>query len=163
MRSFVVGAALVVAACSPAAAPPPEPPMTAASASVASAPTPTPAPPPPPPLAARGSTDPYALALQRFFRERLKLPSSLGATRDLCTVWQVAVTKDMVLWHVWGQPVRASGADAFDGAVRDMLADLVESRTPLPTPPPDLDDSYRRRTVRIAVTGDAEGDVSRCK
>jgi hypothetical protein len=44
-----------------------------------------------------------------------------------------------------------------------MLQKLLDGRTPLPEPPPEVADIYRGRTINITLAGDAHGDASKCR
>jgi hypothetical protein len=51
----------------------------------------------------------------------------------------------------------------FDDSAREMLQKLLDNRTALPDPPPEVVDVYRGRTIAITLAGDAHGDASKCK
>jgi hypothetical protein len=108
--------------------------------------------------------DAYAAQLATFFHSRWMIPKSItpDQTKTLCVVFQVNVSRNMVLWHVRANPLVSSGNEELDDSVRSMLQGLVDDRTQLPPPPPALDDVYRGRSVAIALTGDPHGDTSRC-
>lgn len=109
--------------------------------------------------------DMYAALLGTFFHERWTIPTviSQGQANRMCVVFQVAVSRGMVIWHVKQQPVRPSGNELFDDSARAMLQKLLEDKTPLPQPPAEVEELFRGRTVQIALSGDPRGDSSRCK
>jgi TonB C terminal len=109
--------------------------------------------------------DMYAARLGAFFHERWQYPTviSQGEANKLCTVFQVNISPRMQVWHVRQNPVRASGNELFDDSARTMLQKLLDDRTSLPEPPPEVAEQYRGRTVNIALSGDLHGDSSRCR
>ena len=109
--------------------------------------------------------DMYAARLGAFFHERWQYPTviSQGEANKLCTVFQVNISPRMQVWHVRQNPVRASGNELFDDSARSMLQKLLDDRTSLPEPPPEVAEQYRGRTVNIALSGDLHGDSSRCR
>ena len=66
---------------------------------------------------------------------------------------------------------RTEAQRALSGAKKDYRAAigplahiaLLDDKTALPTPPKELDEQYRSRTVQLAILGDPHGDPSRCK
>lgn len=109
--------------------------------------------------------DMYAAQLGQFFTERNHVPTiiSVGEARRLCVVFEMRVGRNMVIWHVRQEPVKSSGNPMFDDSARTMLLKLLEDKTPLPTPPKEVDEQYRSRTVQLSILGDPHGDPSRCK
>jgi hypothetical protein len=109
--------------------------------------------------------DMYAAKLGQFFHDRWTFPSviSQGEANRLCVTYQINVGPRMVVWHLREAPLRKSGNDLFDDSAREMLQKLLDERTALPEPPPEVADSYRGRTVAITLAGAANGDASRCK
>lgn len=108
--------------------------------------------------------DMYAARLAAFFHERWQYPSviSQGEANKLCVVFQMNIGPRMVVWHVRPDPIRKSGNDLFDDSARSMLLKLLDDKTALPEPPPEVADQFRGRTVNIALAGDLHGDPSRC-
>jgi hypothetical protein len=108
--------------------------------------------------------DMYAARLGAFFHERWQYPTviSQGEASKLCVVFQMNIGPRMVVWHVRPEAIRRSGNDLFDDSARSMLLKLLDDRTALPEPPPEVADQYRGRTVNIALAGDLHGDSSRC-
>jgi hypothetical protein len=109
--------------------------------------------------------DMYAAKLGQFLHDRWVFPTviSQGEANRLCVIYEVAVSPKMVLWHLRESPVRKSGNDLFDDSAREMLQKLLDNRTALPDPPPEVVDVYRGRTIAITLAGDAHGDASKCK
>jgi hypothetical protein len=109
--------------------------------------------------------DMYAAKLGQFFHDRWSFPSviSQGEANRLCVSFQVNISPRMVVWHLRESPVRKSGNDLFDDSAREMLQKLLDDRTALPEPPPEVADAYRGRTVAITLAGSANGDSSKCK
>jgi hypothetical protein len=107
--------------------------------------------------------DMYATQLGQFFGQHLNVPSiiSVGEERKLCAIYEINLGKNMVIWYVRSSPVKTSGNELFDDAARTMLSKLLDDKTPLPTPPKEVDDLYRGRRIQIVVTG-RNGDPSRC-
>lgn len=108
--------------------------------------------------------DMYAAQLGIFFGQRLTVPTviTVGEARKLCTVFEVNVGKNMVIWHVATSPVKTSGNELFDDAARAMLMKLLDDKTALPQPPKEVEELYRGRRVQIIIPGDPHGDSSRC-
>jgi hypothetical protein len=109
--------------------------------------------------------DMFAAKLGIFLHDRWQFPTviSQGEANRLCVVFQVAISNRMVLWHVREAPVRKSGNDLFDDSAREMLQKLLDGRTPLPEPPPEVADIYKGRTINVTLAGDAHGDASKCR
>jgi hypothetical protein len=109
--------------------------------------------------------DMYAAQLGKFFRDRWQIPTviSQGDASRLCVSFQISIGPRMVVWHVRTDPVRKSGNELFDDSARSMLQKVLDDHTTLPEPPPEVQDSFRGRTVNIQLTGDMNGDASRCK
>lgn len=109
--------------------------------------------------------DMYAAQLSQFFGDRNHTPTiiSVGEARRLCVVFEMQVGRNMVIWHVRQEPVKSSGNAMFDDAAREMLLKLLDDKTPLPTPPKEVDEQYRSRKVQLSILGDPHGDPSRCK
>lgn len=107
--------------------------------------------------------DMYATQLGQFFGQHLTVPSiiSVGDERKLCSIFEINVGRNMVIWYVRSSPVKSSGNELFDDAARTMLSKLLDDKTPLPNPPKEVDDQYRGRRIQIVVTG-RNGDPSRC-
>jgi hypothetical protein len=107
--------------------------------------------------------DMYATQLGQFFGQHLNVPSviSIGEERRMCSIFEINVGRNMVIWHVRNEPVRSSHNELFDDASRTMLLKLLDDKTPLPTPPKEVDELYRGRRIQIVVTG-RNGDPSRC-
>ena len=59
----------------------------------------------------------------------------------------------MRIWHVRSTPIRPSGDDAFDSAVRAAYEKLIEDKVALPEPPPELADLFRGRTINLTTGG----------
>jgi hypothetical protein len=109
--------------------------------------------------------DMYAARLGTFFHERWQYPTviSQGEANKLCTVFNIALSPRMQIWHVQQEPVKRSGNDLFDDSARSMLQKLMDDHTPLPEPPPEVAEGFRGRRIQIALSGDLHGDSSRCK
>jgi len=109
--------------------------------------------------------DMYGARLGIFFHDRWQYPSviSQGEANRLCVVFQFNISPRMVIWHVRTDPVKKSGNDLFDDSARTMLLKLLDDRTALPEPPPELSDQFKGRTVNVALSGDLHGDSSRCR
>ncbi len=109
--------------------------------------------------------DMYAARLGTFFHERWQYPTviSQGEANKLCVVVEFNLNPRMVIWHVRTIPVKVSGNDLFDDSARTMLQKLLDDRTALPEPPPEVADQYKGRTVQVVLSGDLTGDTSRCK
>lgn len=109
--------------------------------------------------------DMYAAKLGAFLHDRWQIPtvvSNAEASR-LCVTFQIAIDRRMMVWNVRLEPVRKSGNDLFDDSARLALQKLLDDRTPLPDPPPELAGSFRGRTVQIVLTGDLHGDSTKCR
>ena len=72
------------------------------------------------------------------------------------------IGRNMVIWYVKSAATRPSGNELFDDSVRSMLLKLLEDKTALPAPPPEVDEQYRGRRIQINIVG-PHGDPSRCK
>ncbi len=109
--------------------------------------------------------DAYGALLGSWFKERWAVPTviSQGEANKLCVTFQVSVSPRMVVWHVGQTPIRPSGNELFDDSARSMLQKLLDDRTAMPAPPDDVAELYRGRTVQLVLTGNAQGDSSRCK
>lgn len=109
--------------------------------------------------------DMYGAKLGIFLHDRWVFPTviSQGEANRLCVVYQVAISNRMIVWHVKETPVKKSGNDLFDDSAREMLQKLLDGRTPLPEPPPEVADIYKGRTINIQLAGDAHGDSSKCR
>lgn len=109
--------------------------------------------------------DMYAARLGIFFHDRWQYPTviSQGEANRLCVIFQFNLSPRMVLWHVREEPVKKSGNDLFDDSARTMLLKLLDDRTALPEPPPEVADQFKGRTVNVALSGDLHGDSSRCR
>jgi hypothetical protein len=109
--------------------------------------------------------DMYAARLGIFLHDRWQYPTviSQGEANRLCVVFQVNISPRMVVWHVRTEPIRKSGNELFDDSARNMLMKLLEDHAPLPDPPPDVAETYKGRTVNIALAGDLHGDSSKCR
>ncbi len=107
----------------------------------------------------------YSAQLGAFLHDRWVYPTviSQGEANRLCVVFQVSVSPRMVVWHVRQEPVKKSGNELFDDSARSMLMKLLDDRTNLPEPPNEVSDSFKGRTVQIALSGDLHGDSSRCR
>jgi hypothetical protein len=121
----------------------------------------------PPATAAAGDTasNGYTAQLAQFFASRLQVPTgiSVADARRLCVTFQANVSRAMVIWHVTSQPRKSSGNPSFDDAARAMLEKLVQDRTKLPEPPPEVADLFRGRMLVLALLADPAGDVSSCR
>lgn len=109
--------------------------------------------------------DMYAAMLAKYFHERWQYPTviSQGEANHLCVVMRVNISPRMVIWHVRQDPVKQSGNALFDDSARNMLQKLLDTRATLPTPPPEVAELYKGRTVDILLAGSTQGDTSRCK
>ncbi len=109
--------------------------------------------------------DMYAAKLGAFLHDRWQFPTviSQGEANRLCVIFQVAISPRMQIWHMRESPLKKSGNDLFDDSAREMLQKLMDERTALPEPPPEVSDIYRGRTIAITLAGDAHGDASRCR
>lgn len=106
----------------------------------------------------------YLAQLDQFFSQRMTVPSviSIGEARKLCVLVRMNIGGNMVIWHVNQSPIIGSGNELFDDAAKNMLLKLVDDKTALPNPPPELDDQFRKRTVQLVIKGDPHGDSRRC-
>ena len=109
--------------------------------------------------------DMYAAMLSKFFHDRWSVPTviSQGEANKLCITLQINISPRMIIWHLRQDPVRKSGNDLFDDSAREVMQKLLDDKTALPDPPPDIAEQYRGRTVNLTLSGDAQGDTSRCK
>lgn len=109
--------------------------------------------------------DMYAAQLGKFLRDRWQIPSVIsgGESSRLCVAYQISVGPRMVIWHVRTEPVRKSGNDLFDDSGRTLFQKLLDDHTALPEPPPEVQDNFRGKTFSVLLTGDANGDSSKCK
>ena len=109
--------------------------------------------------------DMYAARLSAFFHERWQYPTviSQGEANKLCVGFQMAIGRNMAIFHLQRDPVRKSGNDLFDDSARAMFQKLLDDNTRLPDPPPEVVEQYRGRTVSVMLSGDLHGDSSRCK
>ncbi|WP_394821089.1 hypothetical protein [Pendulispora albinea] len=109
--------------------------------------------------------DMYAVLLASFLHERWAIPSviSQGEANKLCVTYNISIDRRMAIWHMRSQPVRASGNDLFDDSARSMLQKLIDDRTPLPEPPPEVAELYRGRALNLQLAGSSNGDASRCR
>jgi hypothetical protein len=108
--------------------------------------------------------DMYAAKLGAFFHERWQYPTVItqGDANRLCMTFQITIDRNMVIWHMRTDPVKSSGNDLFDDSARTMFQKLLDDRTPLPEPPPEVAEMYRGRAVNIALSGALHGDTQ-CK
>jgi hypothetical protein len=108
--------------------------------------------------------DMYAAQLGQFFAQRLSVPTviSVGEARRLCVLMQMNLGRNMAIWHVRQDPIIKSGNDLFDDAARTMLMKLLDDKTSLPQPPPEVAEQYLGRTVQLVIMGDPHGDSTRC-
>ncbi len=109
--------------------------------------------------------DMYAARLSAFFHERWQYPTviSQGEANRLCVGFQLAIGRNMAIFHLQRDAVRKSGNDLFDDSARAMFQKLLDDGTRLPDPPPEVVEQYRGRTVSVLLSGDLHGDSSRCK
>jgi hypothetical protein len=109
--------------------------------------------------------DAYATTLEEFFRQQWELPTviSPGDARKLCAVFRVRINGDMHIGDVTRDAVKSSGSELFDDSVRSMLMKLLEREVPLPMPPQSQATNYRNATVELTLTGDPQGDATRCR
>jgi hypothetical protein len=109
--------------------------------------------------------DMYAAKLGQFIRERWSIPSviSQGEASRLCVVYQVNIGPRMVIWYLRSDPIKKSGNDLFDDSARGVLQKLLDDKTALPDPPPEVENQYRNHTVQLLLSGDMHGDASQCK
>lgn len=108
--------------------------------------------------------DMYALKLGTFIRERWSIPSviSQGDASKLCVVYQVNIGPRMVIWYLRSDPIKKSGNDLFDDSARAVLQKLLDDKTALPEPPPEVEGQFRSHTVQLLLSGDMHGDASQC-
>jgi hypothetical protein len=99
--------------------------------------------------------DMYATLLSQFIHPRWTFPSviSQGEANKLCSVFEVAISPRMQIWHLKQAAIRKSGNELFDDSARAVLQKLLDDRTPLPDPPDAVADSYRGRSVNIVLPG----------
>jgi hypothetical protein len=109
--------------------------------------------------------DMYAAKLSSFFHDRWSIPTviSNADASKLCVVFRINIGPRMNIWYVRIDPVKKSGNDLFDDSARSMLQKLLDDKTTLPDPPPEVADSFKGRTVDLTLTGDMHGDSSRCR
>lgn len=109
--------------------------------------------------------DMYAALLQKWFHERWTFPSfiSQAEANKLCVRWRMQINRDMTLFYVASQPTRASGNEHFDESAHSMLQKIQKDNTPLPTPPAELDSTFRGKSVELVLAGGSGGDSSRCR
>jgi len=109
--------------------------------------------------------DMYAAKLGAFIHDKWQIPTvvSNAEAARLCVTFQIAIDKRMIIWNVRMEPIKKSGNDLFDDSARTALQKLLDDRTPLPDPPPELDSTFRGRTIQIVLTGDMHGDNSKCR
>ncbi len=109
--------------------------------------------------------DMYAAILGKFIHDHWQYPTviSQGEANKLCVVFQININPHMVIWHLRQEPVKPSGNELFDDSARTALQKLLDDKSPLPEPPPDVAESFRGRTVNVALAGDLHGDSSRCR
>ncbi len=108
--------------------------------------------------------DAYAALLAQFFAQRMSVPSviSVGEAKKLCVAMLINIGPKMQIWHVRQEPAVKSGNDLLDDAARNMMMKLLDDKTMLPTPPKEVDELYRGRTVQVVIPGDPHGETSRC-
>lgn len=106
--------------------------------------------------------DMYAAQLNKFFRDHWSFPSviSQGQASRLCVYVQFTLDRRMVIWHVRSSPVKSSGNELFDDSAMTMLQKLMDDKTPLPEPPPEVEQQFRGRAIPIGLTG---GNGDACK
>ena len=109
--------------------------------------------------------DMYGALLSSFLHERWAVPTviSQGEANKLCVTFNISIDRRMTIWHMRTQAVRPSGNDLFDDSARSMLQKLLDDRTPLPEPPPEVAELYRGRALNLQLAGASNGDSSRCK
>lgn len=97
----------------------------------------------------------YNATLGRFLSERLNVPTAVSADaqRTLCAIYEVKISRTMVVWHVAKKATKPSGNDVFDEAAHDVFVRLMNDKTTLPAPPKSLDDRYRGRSASVWVLG----------
>ena len=97
--------------------------------------------------------DMYAAMLKKYFQDRWQIPTviSQGEANRLCATYQINIDQMMRIWHVRGTPIKSSGNDLVDDSARTMLQKLLDDRSPLPQPPPEVAENYRRRTVNLQL------------
>jgi hypothetical protein len=97
--------------------------------------------------------DMYAAQLQEWFRQRWQIPSviSQGEANRLCVTMQINIDRMMRVWHVRESPVHKSANDLFDDSARTMLQKVMDDHAALPTPPPEVAELYRGRTVNLKL------------
>jgi hypothetical protein len=109
--------------------------------------------------------DRYARQLEQFFRQRWQIPTSVSAAeaQRLCVTFQVNVSGALVIWHVRTEPTKKSGNALVDDSARAMLEKLMQDRTHLPDPPPEVAELFRGRTIMVSLLANPKGDASSCK
>jgi hypothetical protein len=97
--------------------------------------------------------DMYAAQLDHWFREVWDVPSVISAGQEtrLCVVFQINFDPQMRIWHVKEAPVRASGNDLFDDSARSAIMKRIDQHTPAPTPPQEIAEQFRGRTIALAM------------
>ena len=107
----------------------------------------------------------YGAQLARFLRQRWQIPTSVPVAEAarLCVTFQANVSRSLVIWHVRAEPTKASGNALFDDSARAMLEKLLQDRTPLPEPPPEVADLFRGRTLVLVLPGNPKADGASCK
>ncbi len=73
------------------------------------------------------------------------------------------VSRELVIWHVRATPTKTSGNALYDDSARTMLEKLMQDRTRLPEPPPEIAEMIRGRTLMISLPGSPNADASLCK
>jgi hypothetical protein len=109
--------------------------------------------------------DEYAAKLAKWFHDRWTFPTfiSQGEANRLCVVYRMQINRDMSLFYVGTKPVKSSGNEHFDESAHEMLQKILDNHEKLPAPPPDLDGTFRGKSVEIALSGSSSGDSSRCR
>jgi hypothetical protein len=107
----------------------------------------------------------YASQLDQFFRQRWQIPTSVSVAeaQRLCVTFQVSVSRALVIWHVRTVPTKTSGNALVDDSARTMLEKLMQDRTQLPDPPPEVAELFRARTLMISLMANPKADASSCK
>jgi hypothetical protein len=109
--------------------------------------------------------DMYAAQLTKFFHDRWQIPTviSQGEANALCVTYRISISQRMQIFSVQQEAIKKSSNELFDDSARSMFQKLLDDRTALPDPPPEVQDSFRGRRVDIRLTGSPNGDGSRCK
>jgi hypothetical protein len=109
--------------------------------------------------------DEYAAKLAKWFHDQWTFPAfiSQGEANKLCVVFRIQINRDMSLFYVGTKPVKSSGNEHFDDSAHEMLQKILDNHMKLPTPPPELDGTFRGKSVEVALSGSTSGDSSRCK